>query len=756
MTITILRKFRWLVLLIFIFTVFTNAQNYKIKNFNFYGKQITVKENIKTGSPHRIYNFTKNYKDFGFHINMDKKLKAKLTDKIMEDFSDLIKVKPKYLKLKSVETNELFLSVTLQQYYNDIPVWQSEVGYTIDNKGNLLSLGADIYPKIKISTNPGISSKFAEETALKDMKSSIERSTVKTGLLIYPDESKEIIEYYLTWKVEIKDSVNYDSITYFIDANNGKIIKSINQVMQSGWIGGYLKYKYFPQHYYDTQQVLNISDMKITIYDGIGVKVGDIYPNSSGYFYYPNSVAYGYYYVHVELKNSYVDIRDKALDILDPLHGFVQWVTSGLTTAVTPSNPYTPINKTWDGVEGTNMYYHVNFAHDYYKNTFSFNWMDYSMVVIYDPDRGDVNAQADGSTILFGSQNGQKWARSSDVIYHEYTHNVISSIYGGFIRDGSSNPQAAAMDEGLADFFACNLNNDPILGESVGLSRNLNNTLIYNPNENIYVNGKVIGGACWDLRGVVGKSIVEKLVFNALGISPRAYNFADFLENIYLADDLLYGNANTSAIAAAFNNHNIVPEVLTASISGPSILNAYQIGTWTVTTQGGVPPYSYAWSYYIPCGAGVPAAPCGYWNPVGQTSNQLSRYDTKDFILKCVITDNDDQQTAVTQNVIVGSLPKIVDKNNKSNLPTDFVVYPNYPNPFNPSTVISFAIPKSEHVVITIFNPLGQLIKEIVNRIYSPGIHKVEFNASELPSGIYYYIIKTGSNLDVKQMILLK
>mgnify|MGYP000668574014 CR=1 FL=1 len=94
--------------------------------------------------------------------------------------------------------------------------------------------------------------------------------------------------------------------------------------------------------------------------------------------------------------------------------------------------------------------------------------------------------------------------------------------------------------------------------------------------------------------------------------------------------------------------------------------------------------------------------------------------------------------------------------------PTDFELSQNYPNPFNPSTTIRYAIPNESKVSITVFNLLGQQVSTLVNDIQSAGYHEVEFNASELSSGVYLYRINAVSNIgsreftSTKKFVLLK
>jgi hypothetical protein len=81
----------------------------------------------------------------------------------------------------------------------------------------------------------------------------------------------------------------------------------------------------------------------------------------------------------------------------------------------------------------------------------------------------------------------------------------------------------------------------------------------------------------------------------------------------------------------------------------------------------------------------------------------------------------------------------------------------NYPNPFNPSTKIQFALPVGGNVTLKVFNLLGQEVQTLINNQVIPaGRHEVIFDASNLPSGIYFYRIHTDSFAQVKKMILLK
>jgi hypothetical protein len=88
--------------------------------------------------------------------------------------------------------------------------------------------------------------------------------------------------------------------------------------------------------------------------------------------------------------------------------------------------------------------------------------------------------------------------------------------------------------------------------------------------------------------------------------------------------------------------------------------------------------------------------------------------------------------------------------------PIEYALYPNHPNPFNPSTVIEYALPQDEFVVLKVFNFLGQEVALLKNEMQQAGLHAVRFNAEQLPSGFYFYHLQAGNFRTVKKMILLK
>jgi hypothetical protein len=95
-------------------------------------------------------------------------------------------------------------------------------------------------------------------------------------------------------------------------------------------------------------------------------------------------------------------------------------------------------------------------------------------------------------------------------------------------------------------------------------------------------------------------------------------------------------------------------------------------------------------------------------------------------------------------------------KDSENLIPETIVLNQNYPNPFNPTTVISFALPNAMDVNISIYNSLGQKVKELINGNVSEGNHSVKMNALDLTSGLYFYRITTPEYSKTMKMMLVK
>ena len=104
----------------------------------------------------------------------------------------------------------------------------------------------------------------------------------------------------------------------------------------------------------------------------------------------------------------------------------------------------------------------------------------------------------------------------------------------------------------------------------------------------------------------------------------------------------------------------------------------------------------------------------------------------------------------ITCNPIINSIT------NSNQSEFKFILAQNYPNPFNPSTTINYQIPSAGLVTIKIYDVLGREIETLVNEEKGVGRYKVEFNGSNLASGLYFYRITSNNYSDTKKMVLVK
>jgi hypothetical protein len=92
----------------------------------------------------------------------------------------------------------------------------------------------------------------------------------------------------------------------------------------------------------------------------------------------------------------------------------------------------------------------------------------------------------------------------------------------------------------------------------------------------------------------------------------------------------------------------------------------------------------------------------------------------------------------------------------KNGIPTEFGLSQNYPNPFNPITTIEFALPKNSEVNLVVFDLAGRVVAELAKGDFNAGYHSINFDATNLASGIYYYRLKAGDFVSVKKLMLLR
>jgi len=195
-----------------------------------------------------------------------------------------------------------------------------------------------------------------------------------------------------------------------------------------------------------------------------------------------------------------------------------------------------------------------------------------------------------------------------------------------------------------------------------------------------------------------------------------------------------------TAIADRF--YIVIGEVVTPAGAGSDSMGVFNISTNT-------------WSYVD----GNPFRASNFWGVVsGSFVNCGGRLGVKIWIPGGALGTVSTRPLTVFSDTCLTNCTVVtgVAQNNNNKIPETFVLKQNYPNPFNPSTKISYLLPKASEVTLVVYDLLGREVVTLVNEFRTAGTHTVEFNASNLASGVYLYRIEAGDFKDTKKMLLVK
>ncbi len=228
--------------------------------------------------------------------------------------------------------------------------------------------------------------------------------------------------------------------------------------------------------------------------------------------------------------------------------------------------------------EEENAFFHVNVIHDYITY-YGATEMDYLMIAnVNIPSH--CNAYYDGASINFfeAGDECESTAVISDVIYHEYGHGIIHTLDPSLHYIGGYWGESGNIHEGLSDYWACTINNNPNMSEGffVGDPEPLR---ICNSDDRYpedydpepHAGAQIISGAMWDIREVIGKEVIDPLLVNALRLQP--ITFSELVEALVVADDdnnnLSDGTPNITTICDSFYAHGITTSACAGFTSQP-------------------------------------------------------------------------------------------------------------------------------------------------------------------------------------------
>lgn len=148
----------------------------------------------------------------------------------------------------------------------------------------------------------------------------------------------------------------------------------------------------------------------------------------------------------------------------------------------------------------------------------------------------------------------------------------------------------------------------------------------------------------------------------------------------------------------------------------------------------------------------------GYGISNNEGSYTIKNLPAGDYILVAhrIGSQSETMNISLTENTRGGYNFSLRSKTTGVNNPFVYSLSQNYPNPFNPNTVISYSVAKEGNVTLKVFNSAGQQVSELVNMVQQAGIYNIEFNASQLSSGVYFYKLESNGFTAVNKMILVK
>ena len=240
-------------------------------------------------------------------------------------------------------------------------------------------------------------------------------------------------------------------------------------------------------------------------------------------------------------------------------------------------------------------------------------------------------------------------------------------------------------------------------------------------------------------------------------------NWAELNDSLW-NDNYFVGVVSIDSILIAASEP--VPLIIDPFLSSPGgLYRSYDNGkTWVPINTTGVPESYFLYPINILVGHGSDIFMVFYnvvfvstdngnnWNNIsnGLPGSEITAFFVNDSSVFAACAEVGIWQMPLSEIITAVKQPEL------ASTPKSFVLWQNYPNPFNPSTIIGYDIPKLSHVTINVYDVLGRKVKTLVDTEKLPGHYQLTFNASRLPSGVYFYRLTAGSYVQTKKLMVIK
>jgi hypothetical protein len=381
----------------------------------------------------------------------------------------------------------------------------------------------------------------------------------------------------------------------------------------------------------------------------------------------------------------------------------------------------------------------------------------------------DIFAGTIGTGVWRSTNNGENWTAVNNGIPIFVVGNLRGltvcgtnifagfTDYGGIYRSTNNGGSWVAVNNGLPDLRIMCLTSD---GTNIFAGGSWSGVFLSTNN-----------GASWNS---VSNGLPSATINSIIIISGTNIFVGTYMNGVYRSTNnggyWTYagsGLPNQIINCLASSSTNIFAGTDTAGFGGVYI-STNNGGSWTQTSLNNANIYGLTVSganLFAATGANLTA---GRWNSATggvflSTNNGVTWLDKSqglninNLLVAPILVANNYIFAGTSQSVWRRTLAEIIGiQNNSSEIPSSFSLSQNYPNPFNPVTKIKFDIPKLSITELKIYDNLGREIYTLVSEGMIAGKYEIEWNASNYPSGVYFYKLIAGDYVETRKMILLK